>query len=84
MRERRKTPRTRVRKGAQLLYDHPCAVIACTVHDVSTGGACLQTPIHLEVPEVFELSFDSFRSARWCEVRWRDENRLGVSFNRPD
>ena len=82
MLDRRSAQRTAVRKAAQLLHSHPCAVVACTVHDLSTGGACLQTPIPIELPAVFELSFDSFRSARWCTVRWRRDGRLGVSFTR--
>jgi hypothetical protein len=82
MRDRRSTQRTPVRKGAQLLHGHPCAIVACTVHDLSTGGACLRTPIS-ELPDAFELSFDSFRSARWCIVRWKRDGRLGVSFTRP-
>jgi PilZ domain len=91
LQERRRAPRTRVRKAAQLAFNHPCSVIACTVHDVSISGACLQVPCSIELPDAFELSFDSFRSARGCQVVWRAENRLGVSFgqafgkwNRPE
>jgi len=80
LQERRQAPRTRVRKAAQLLFDHQCSVVACTVHDVSVTGACLQVPSAVELPDTFELSFDCFRSARGCRVVWRGDNRLGVCF----
>ena len=80
MEERRQAPRTRVQKAAQLIVGQPCTVIACTVHDLSTGGACLQISDPRQLPETFELSFDSFRSARRCHVRWRAQDRIGVAF----
>jgi len=81
MQERRQAPRTRVLKAAQLIFDPHCSVIDCIVCDLSIGGACLQMPNPAGLPEAFELSFDSFRSARRCRVRWRTENNIGVSFS---
>ena len=80
MQERRRAPRTRVRKAAQLIFGQPCSLIGCTVRDLSIGGACLQMPSPVGLPEMFELSFDCFRSARQCRVRWRTEDRIGISF----
>ena len=79
--EKRRTQRTRIMKAAQLVFDHGNTVVHCTVRDVSANGACLQLASTIALPESFELSFDSFRSARWCHVTWRAEPRLfGVTF----
>lgn len=80
MQERRSSPRTRVLKAAQLIDDQHCLVVDCTVHDLSIGGACLQVPNPVGLPETFDLSFDSFRSVRRCRAVWRTESRVGVSF----
>jgi len=80
MQERRRAARTRVVKAAQLIFGQHSSVIDCTVRNLSGGGACLQIPSPAELPEAFELSFDSFRSARQCRVRWRTEDSIGVSF----
>jgi hypothetical protein len=78
--DRRSTQRTPIFKAAQLFSEQCRSVVHCTVRDVSTGGAGLQLATAIVLPEAFELSFDSFCSARWCHVRWRAETRLGVSF----
>ena len=78
--EKRRTPRTLIMKEAQLFSDQFSSVVHCTVHDVSANGACLELATTLVLPETFELSFDSFYSARWCHVKWRAESRIGVSF----
>ena len=80
MQEKRRTQRTRIMKTAQLVLDQCYSVVHCTVRDVSANGACLQLATPIVLPETFELSFDSFHSARWCHVSWRAENRIGVSF----
>jgi hypothetical protein len=80
MQERRQATRTRVLKAAQLISGQPCTVVNCTVHDLSTGGVCLEAPNLDRLPESFELSFDSFRTARRCRVRWRTQNKIGISF----
>ena len=80
MQEKRRTQRTRIMKEAQLVFDQGNSVVHCTVRDVSANGACLQLASTIVLPEVFELSFDSFHSARWCHLKWRAESRIGISF----
>ncbi len=79
--ERRNTTRTRVLKGGKLIFNRSSSVIDCTVRNLSNRGACLELVTTLRVPEEFELSFDSFRSARHCRVTWRTGRKLGVAFN---
>jgi hypothetical protein len=80
MQERRQPPRTRVLKAAKVIFNEHRSVIDCTVRNLSNSGACLQVSSPVGFPESFDLSFDSFRSVRRCQVRWRAENKIGVSF----
>ena len=80
MQEHRRTSRTRVLKDAKLFFKHRYAVIDCTVRNLSISGACLEVSAPVAIPDAFELSFDSFRSVRLCQVRWRAESTIGVSF----
>jgi hypothetical protein len=80
MPERRQLGRTHVLKGALIVLDHSAPPVVCTAHNLTNLGACLQVAPSVEIPDLFYLSFDSFRSTRRCRVIWRTENRLGISF----
>jgi|KBSMisStaDraftv2_1062788.scaffolds.fasta_scaffold1945693_1 hypothetical protein len=80
MGERRRSARTFVFKAAQLLAPNRRKVVGCTVRDLSAGGACVDMKRTEEIPQLFDLSFDWFRSCRRCEVKWRSPNRIGVTF----
>ena len=84
MQERRRTARTKVQKSAKVIMDSYSGFVACTVRDISTQGACIDFTTPLQIPDKFMLSFDSFRSARLCRVRWRAEQRVGVAFWQPE
>lgn len=84
MQERRRIPRTKVQKSAKVVIDSLSGFVPCTVRDISTLGACIEFSFALQVPDKFVLSFDSFRSARMCCVRWRAEQRVGVAFWQPE
>ena len=81
MQEQRQPPRTRVLKAAKVIFNQHGSVINCTVCNLSNSGACLQVSSPVELPETFELSFDSFRSVRRSQVRWRTQSTIGVSFS---
>jgi hypothetical protein len=80
MEERRRLTRHVVNKPAKIGFDDQSSLIDCIVRDLSSSGACLQFPAPLQAPELFELSFDNFRSTRACRVAWRQPDRLGVCF----
>ena len=84
MLERRRTPRTKVQKSAKVIMDSYSGFVACTVRDLSTQGACIDFVTAVRIPDKFVLSFDSFRSARMCRVRWREDHRVGVAFWQPE
>ena len=58
MQERRRTARTRVFKGAQLIVLDRHTVVDCTVRDLSAGGACLEFFSPFGIPQFFDLSFE--------------------------
>jgi hypothetical protein len=80
MRQRRQLKRYVVNKSAKIVFGD-AALVDCTVCNVNSGGACLSLKATTRLPEVFELSFDSFRSVRACRVVWRKTDRLGVCFH---
>jgi hypothetical protein len=76
--QRRKSPRMRTLKGAQIVW-LTGAPVKCIVHDISEGGACLE--VHNPVPHnEFDLIFDSDQSRYACSVVWRQPPRMGVKF----
>jgi len=81
MAERRQVQRTRVLKGAKILFNDRASVIDCTVRNLTNLGACAQLASSLGIPQNFELSFDAGRSNRKCQLIWRTENKLGISFS---
>jgi hypothetical protein len=78
--ERRRVQRTRVLKGAKLILQGNAPVIDCTVCNLTNLGACAQVASSLGIPETFVLTFDLGRSSRKCQLIWRTENELGISF----
>jgi len=85
MTERRDVARTRVRHDAEIVITRRGATkMQCTLHDLTSTGACLTLAGASEVPDTFELTFDRGRSHRPCRVKWRTGDRLGVSFEKPN
>ena len=82
MQERRRVQRTRVLKAARIISDRQPSAIACTVLNLTNVGACLRVASSLDVSTGFDLTFDSAHSYRKCRVVWRNEDELGVSFER--
>jgi hypothetical protein len=80
MAERRQVQRTRVLKGAKIIFNDRASVMDCTVRNLTNLGACAQLASSLGIPQSFDLTFDSGRSNRKCQLIWRTENKLGISF----
>ena len=81
MEEKRRLPRHVVLKSAKIVYNNQSPLIDCIVCDLTNDGACLRFAATMQAPELFELSFDNFRSTRACHVAWRQTDRLGVCFS---
>ena len=83
MDERRSVTRTRIRHNAEIVVERRTAeTLQCTLHNVTSTGACLTLASTYRVPDTFDLTFDHGRSRRPCRVKWRTDDRLGVSFEK--
>ena len=76
--EHRRHRRFKTIKAGQIVVGsetNPCVVL-----DIAHGGAALRLPSHMQdCPERFVLRLQSGRTYD-CEVRWRDKDKIGVSF----
>ncbi len=68
----------RVLKSGRILRDDG-SEIACTIRNVSLGGAGVELSAHVEVPPVFVMDATGW-PPRVCRMAWRDGNRMGVQF----
>jgi PilZ domain len=73
-------PRLRTLKTGRIVFDRRTCVIDCTVRNVSAAGACLELPSTVGVPERFDLLIGPEKHPRPCRIAWKDEKRVGVTF----
>jgi hypothetical protein len=78
--ERRSIGRTKIDKGALLFIRGNTGVQSCIVRDVTNRGAGISARDLQIMPLDFELSFDGFRTARNCQLIWRQGDFLGIAF----
>jgi hypothetical protein len=78
--DRRSIGRTKIAKGALLLFSESSGVYSCTLHDVTNSGAGIQSQGLKVIPLEFALSFDNFRSVRTCRLVWRQGDFFGAAF----
>jgi PilZ domain len=77
--EHRIAPRRRVLKAGSISFGG--GVIDCTVRNVSDTGAALEVVTPLYIPDRFMLIVQSDNIRRPCQVVWRKERRIGVTFD---
>src|ERR1700733_2297886 len=65
---RRKSPRTRTLKGAQIVWAAGTP-LPCVVRNLSETGACLE--VYGLIPYSFDLVFDRDQTRQSCSVVWR-------------
>ena len=80
MQERRKHQRLRVFKSVKLVFGN-ASVLDCVVRDLTTVGARIEIPNTIDLPQVFEMTFDGGRSIRSCRLVWRTSSGTGVEFS---
>jgi hypothetical protein len=71
--------RMRVLKSGRILLDDGTDAIACTIRNVSLGGAGLELPGWVELPPVFVIDATGW-PPRVCRIAWREGDRMGVQF----
>jgi len=77
--ERRNTMRSRVLKGAKIIFG-TSSVIDCVVRNVTNTGARVQIANTVDLPEGLGLTFDGGYSIRPCKVIWRTVTETGIQF----
>lgn len=79
MTEQRKTVRRRIFKSGTIAFNR-AAGITCTIRNISATGACLEVASPLGIPDSFTLVIESDHETHPCQVAWRSNKRIGVSF----
>jgi PilZ domain len=80
MPERKGQPRRRTLKAGKIVFDRRTCVMDCMVRNVSATGACLELPSTVGVPDRLDLVIAPEPHARPCRVAWKDNTRVGVTF----
>jgi len=76
---RRRHPRSRTLKSAQIVYNNANCLAECTIVNISEGGAALQLTDYVEYPSQFVLKINRGPTHR-CEICWQRGNKMGVRF----
>ena len=79
MQERRRSPPSRVLKGAKLVLG-TTSVIDCVVRNATSHGARIQIANTVDLPEPLGLTFDGGHSVHPCRIVWRSVTETGVEF----
>ncbi len=80
MQDLRRVKRTQMLKPGKIVTADSAGTIDCLVCDLTNLGAGLRISPGDSVPDLFELIFNSRLFSRSCQVRWRQNDRLGVEF----
>jgi len=78
--ERRREVRSRIFKGAKLIFGRT-SVIDCSVRDITRGGAGFYVPNTVTLPDKLDLSFDAGHTTRTGRIVWRLWNRAAIKFD---
>ena len=75
---KRIAPRSRALKAGTIEFNG--GAIDCVVRNLSTSGAALDVTSPLGIPAQFNLVVAVDHTSRACQVVWRKEKRIGVTF----
>ena len=70
----------RVRLSAKIICNDRSSIFDCVVRSVSATSALLEMPNTLGVPKAFHLRIKPSNDERECQIAWRTENQIGVTF----
>ena len=76
--EKRTTQRHRVFKGGTIAFEN--SGVACTVRNMSDGGAAIDLDTPATIPQSFTLSIARDDFVRNCRTVWRSDRRIGLTF----
>ncbi|MDO8353899.1 MAG: PilZ domain-containing protein [Aestuariivirga sp.] len=78
--EQRKNPRHKVLKDGKIISSDMGSVIDVKIRDVSDGGARIQVPAAIDLPEEFGLLMISQELLYPAVVKWRTGQLTGIEF----
>jgi PilZ domain len=77
--ERRRSPRRRTFKGAQIILNNRGSTIDCNVRNLSSHGALLVLPSLAGIPAEFELRLDG--ELRPARIVWKGIGKIGIAWS---
>ena len=57
------------------------STISCLISNISIFGAAIEVTRSHDIPERFDLVFKADKARISCHIVWRQEERIGVSFD---
>ena len=66
--------------GAKIIFNNRNSVFDCTVRALSAEGAEIRMKNTLGVPEMFQLVVQPHGDKFECQLAWRTETDIGVTF----
>jgi PilZ domain len=76
--EKRAAQRYRIFKGGTITFEG--SGVACTVRNMSAGGAAIELDGPVALPQSFTLSIARDNFVRHCRTVWRSDKRVGLAF----
>lgn len=76
----RRHARQRTLRTAKIIYHNHTCVADCQIRDMSQSGCRIRVASAANMPRHFELKIVGVTEARFCEVKWRSPEELGVHF----
>jgi hypothetical protein len=80
MSEHRNTNRIRSFLRGEIVHSNGSSKTECTVRDISDGGARIEAPPSVTVPEFFTLLIPQRGLSQRARIVWRQGGELGISF----
>lgn len=78
--DHRNAGRVRAFLRGEIIHSKGASRTECTVRDLSEGGARLEAPASVTVPEFFELYIPLKGQRHRARIMWRAGNELGAAF----
>jgi hypothetical protein len=81
MQERRRSPRYSCRLRGRIYFNDGRMSVSCLVQDISYEGARIAIFDPIDIPDEIKLCIPEKNQMVRASVRWRDDNKMGLSFS---
>lgn len=82
--EHRTSPRVRSFLRGEIIHSNGSSKTECTVRDLSDGGARIEAPSTVTLPEFFDLHIPLRGAMYRAQIIWRHGHELGLHFAKPE